>query len=344
MKNLTLILTMTCTVLSTITIAQDIHYSQYWMNNIQYNSSLAGGINGSVRATASYRNQWFSSVPYTTYSASVDTKTKPSRNGALGIGMFFFRDVAGDNRLVNSEGKVVVSSILDIADKQKVSIGVGGGFIQKNIERLNGSWNKQYINGAYDPNSPNFEAINTASSFKGDLSVGATYFYGQSEGSQEEQGPLQFTFGVSVNHLLSPSLGFYTFNNDRLYRNLILHGDAQIKLAETNITLVPGYLMQFQGPSSEIVLGSQYRYALNQSSDISGSKSEAYLNLGTHLRVKDAFITSVGFQFDNYNIGISYDWNINSAKRIGKTNGAFEINLLYQVLSNMRGAVNPSFR
>jgi type IX secretion system PorP/SprF family membrane protein len=332
MKQLTLIVTISCAFLST---AQDIHYSQFWMNNIQYNSSLAGGIDGSLRASASYKNQW----PFNTYSVSVDTKTKPSKNGSLGIGMFFFRDVAGDNRFASSEGKIVVSSLLNIAEKQKVSIGVGGGFIQKNLERMNGSWNEQYTNGSYDPSLPNYEAINTANSFKGDLSIGTTYFYGLSDADQTKQEPFQLTLGFSVNHLLTPSLQNYTFNEDRLYRNFILHGDAQIQLAKTNLTLIPAYFMQFQGPSSEIVLGSQYRYAFNQSSELSAAKKNTFLSLGTFLRLKDAFITSVGFQFDNYNVGISYDWNINTSKQVNGRSGAFEINLLYRMNSSIP---NPS--
>jgi hypothetical protein len=53
--------------------AQDIHFSQYWMNNIQYNSSLAGTMDGGMR-------------------------------------------------FVNSEGEIVISSVLNTPKKQKVSI------------------------------------------------------------------------------------------------------------------------------------------------------------------------------------------------------------------------------
>jgi type IX secretion system PorP/SprF family membrane protein len=313
--------------------AQDVHFSQFWVNNIQYNPSLAGGLDGNLRSSVSYRNQWFNSVPYKTYSASVDTKIKASKTASLGIGLFFFRDVAGENRFVNSEGKLVISSLINVADNQKISIGVGGGFIQKNIERLDGSWNSQYINGSYDPNSPSFEPITMANDVKGDLSIGASYIYGISDRRRKRQEPLRMTFGFSLNHLLAPTFDNYTFVGDRLYRNLIAHGEAQIDIVNTNLTFVPGYFMQFQGPSKEIVIGTQYRYAFSKGSKITGYKKESYMNLGAHLRFKDAFITSIGFQIGNYSIGFSYDWNINTAKQINRMNGALEFNLMYKLSS-----------
>lgn len=331
MKSITLIALMSCAFVSTLGIAQDIHYSQYWMNNIQYNPSLAGNIDGKLRANASYRNQWQESSPFTTYSTGVDTKFNASKNATIGFGGFFLSDIAGENRFVNNEGKLVLSSTLKIANKQKVSLGVGGGFIQKNVDWMNGLWNTQYQNGEYNSNLSNQENINTANSMKGDLSLGATYHYGLPQSNQMNPNPFQCTFGISVNHLLKPSFKYYAFSEDRLYRNVILHGEAQIQLANAHLSILPGYFIQFQGPSKEIVIGSQYRYAFGDVAKWREAKNVGFLNLGTHLRLNDAFITSIGLQFRDYIVGMSYDWNVSSYKRINQINGAFEINLNYQM-------------
>jgi type IX secretion system PorP/SprF family membrane protein len=302
-------------------------------------------MDGGMRASVSYRNQWFSTSPFTTYCASIDKKVNATKNAAIGVGMVFFRDIAGDNRFVNSEGKIVISSVLNILKKQKVSIGVGGGFLQKNIDQLNGTWNTQYIAGKYDPTAPSFESLNTANNIKGDISVGATYFYGLAGGNQRKQEPVQLTLGFGVNHLLAPSFKGFIFTGDKLSRNIVVHGEAKIKLIKSNSLLIPGYFMQFQGPFSEIVFGTQYRHSLKSASQVTGFKKSAYINLGAHVRFKDAFITSLGFQLDKYSIGMSYDWNVNTLRQINRVNGAFEINLLYQMNASRKDSFrNPSFR
>ncbi|MCB0688495.1 MAG: type IX secretion system membrane protein PorP/SprF, partial [Saprospiraceae bacterium] len=58
----------------------------------------------------------------------------------------------------------------------------------------------------------------------------------------------------------------------------------------------------------------------------------------------DAIILSTRFEYQNFGIGFSYDWNVSDLKSASNGNGAFELSLVYTMCgSENRGVYCPSF-
>ncbi len=66
--------------ISSLTFAQDIHFSQILNSSFLYNPGQVGMINGNHRGLLNYRTQWGSvAEPYKTYSFTYDTKVFKSK-------------------------------------------------------------------------------------------------------------------------------------------------------------------------------------------------------------------------------------------------------------------------
>ena len=126
------------------------------------------------------------------------------------------------------------------------------------------------------------------------------------------------------------NINWITVGSDALYRNFVAHAEFLIGISNTPWSLRPAIITQFQGPSHEILVGTQFRLMLKDASKITGFVKGAYLNIGTFLRVGDAFIPSVTFELDKYSIGMSYDLNISSLRSASKGAGGFEISFMFR--------------
>jgi hypothetical protein len=62
-------------VLSSVAVAQDIHLTQYYTNQLNLNPALGGMYEGEYRIVANYRNQWREiNTPLTTTMIAGDKK------------------------------------------------------------------------------------------------------------------------------------------------------------------------------------------------------------------------------------------------------------------------------
>ena len=135
--------------------------------------------------------------------------------------------------------------------------------------------------------------------------------------------------GLALFHLNKPKYSFYGNADEKLYVKVIGHVDAIIGIKNTNLALVPGFLYMGQGPSHEILPGCYFRYMLREESKFTGYVKGASIMVGTHLRIKDAFIPSIQLEVAEYTLGISYDMNVSGLKSATSGKGGFEISLRY---------------
>ena len=311
--------------------AQDVHSSQFWNSEIQFNPATAGIIPANFRASVFYRNQWASiGAKYQTYGANVDTRFETKGSASFGVGLDIYRDVAGDLNLGSTNAQLAFSTILDLDRYNKISIGVKGGMIQKGFDITNAHWNSQYTNGSYDGSKNSGESFNSVSEMKGDLSAGIVYAYSTTEGYMTANDQFNFKIGASINHILRPKFDWFYTGRDNLYRNLVLHADFLIGVKNSKLSLLPAVIAQFQGPSKELLIGSQYRIELKSASKITGFVKGSYFSLGTFYRLGDALITSMTFEIDHYSIGMSYDFNVSQLTPASNGNGGFEISFKFQ--------------
>lgn len=311
--------------------AQDVHFSQFWNNGIQYNPASAGVIPANFRASVFYRDQWSSiGAKYKTYGANVDARFETNGSASFGLGLDLYRDVAGDLDLGTTNIQIAFSTILSLNRHNKISLGVKGGIIQKGFDGSNAEWNSQYSGGVYDGSLGSGEVFNSVSEIKADLSAGVVYAYSTSESYMTANDKFNFKIGASYNHIIRPKFDWFYTGPDKMYGNLVLHADALIGVPNSKWSILPAIIVQFQGPSKEILFGSQYRIELKGASKVTGFVKGAYFSLGTFYRWGDAFIPSLTFEFDHYSIGLSYDFNTSQLRTATNGNGGFEISLKFR--------------
>ncbi len=311
--------------------SQDVHFSQYWNNSIQYNPANTGLIPANYRASTFYKNQWSSvNSPYKTIGLNFDTRLEPKGNTDIGVGLNVYKDIAGDNKLGTTHAQLALSSIMNLGRLIKVSVGVNGGIVQKGFDPSNATWGNQYVNGNYNSSAPTGETFINTSEIQGDLSVGACYYFSASESYSTANNNFSARAGISLNHILQPKYQWFESGPDQLYRNVVAHAEFIVGIPNTNFSLLPAVITQFQGPNKEIMFGTRYRITLKDASKVTGFIKGAYLHLGTFVRKGDAFIPSVLLEFDQYSIGASYDINTSPLRAASGGNGGFEISLMFR--------------
>lgn len=318
-------------VLAFIVSAQDIHFSQWWNNSLQYNPGMTGVIPANLRLSAGYRNQWASvASPYKTYVFNGDTRFDTKGSAAIGAGLSVFKDEAGDTKFGTTNIRLNLSGIVELDRHQKISLGLAGGFLQRSLDPNSLQWGNQYQGGQYNSALDPGEQINFDPGMKADVSAGIVYVYHSNERYMTANDQLNVKVGLAFNHINRPQHEWHAGSPDTLYRNVTAMGEVLVGVGNSRLSLVPSFLLHFQGPSKEIYVGTLFRYRLQEASKITGLVKGAYLSLGTHMRLGDAFVPSLMLEFDKYAIGFSYDYNISKLRAASQGNGGFELTLSFR--------------
>lgn len=308
-------------------VGQDVHFSQFWNTPIQINPAQTGLISGNLRLGLLHRNQWASIVsPYKTYSFNGDYKFETSGGTDIGAGLNVYNDVAGDTKMSTTNIQLSVSSILSIDNHNTISVGLIGGVIQKSMNPSDMMWSSQYQNGAYSSTNDAGETINMSPGMKADISAGLLYVYHTKDKTMSSNDGFRGKLGVSFNHINKPKTSWTENYTDTLHQNLIIHGDLSFGVANSKLSIIPGFLVMLQGPSKEIMAGSMFRYELKKASRVTGNVKGTYLSLGAYMRLGDAIIPALQLEYDKYTLGLSYDYTTSALQ-----SGGFEIALRFNM-------------
>lgn len=335
MKKLLLILSV---ILSCEVMSQDIHFSQFMNSSFLYNPGQTGLINGDHRALLSYKTQWGSiAAPYKTYSFAYDTRffKKSTNKTHLGAGLGVFKDVAGDTEFGTTSITLATSALMKLDNLNTLSVGLQGGVMQNSIND-NMRWGNQYDGNGYNENINSGE-VNTfdSSPFVGDFNAGVVWNYGTSESDIMSNDLFSMQAGLSVSHLSRQRIKITDFE-EKLYNRFTLHGKSFIGLKNSPYAVIPGFIWQKQGPSSELVLGTYFRTMLKNESRYTGIFKESAISLGIFYRVGDAFIPKLALEIMDFNLGVSYDYTASSLSQATGGNGGLEISLQYIIPVEMR--------
>lgn len=155
---------------------------------------------------------------------------------------------------------------------------------------------------------------------------------------------------------VSASAGLmYTYTSELMYVDFGVSGYRFIKmnrslLGDKNQTIEPRYTAHsfFSGALNEqtslmatgmhMMMGSQNVTYLGMGLSflISGESfvQSKVLNIGTYYNTHGILAPCIGYQFNNYEIGLSYDLNVSPLKSGAITNKAIELNLTYNMFSS----------
>jgi len=106
-----------------------------------------------------------------------------------------------------------------------------------------------------------------------------------------------------------------------------------LKLASKTrkVLVLPGMYFQRQGTSMEIYYGAYYKYKLSEGSTATGFTKPMALSLGLFNRFRDAMVTKIMFEYDQYAAGFAYDVNISSLNTVSNAKGGFELFLRFNM-------------
>lgn len=296
--------------------AQDTQFTQFYSSPMFIAPSYAGGVVGH-RAVANYRAQW-ASVPksYQTYSVSWDHNIASFKSG---VGVLAIRDVAGAGNLSNTRlGALYSYDITPLADIH-VRPGVGFYVQQLAIDFNRLTFFSQLVDGGGlgDVTQPG-----RTSSWDIDVSASVIVFGDNYWG------------GFTWDHMLRPNNTFYGDDGSRTaykfsfyggYR-FIMRGFLLTKVDES-ITLLFNY--RAQDIYKQLDLGlNWYRKPLTVGVWWRG------LFRGEMDQRVDALAFMVGYRFQAFSVGYSYDFTVS---RLGLgSGGSHEISLVYEFKSKAR--------
>jgi type IX secretion system PorP/SprF family membrane protein len=315
MKN---ILSILFIVLAFTSKAQDIHFSQYYMNPIYLNPALTGNFEGDWRFTGNQKSQWRSvSRPYNTFGLSAENKEQLLLPG-LYHAFNFYHDAAGDGDFKTIEFNITnaYEYFIDNDSVHSITAGLQIGLNHKNIDFAKLNFDSQFDGYTFDASLPSNEVFNLESFTNLNLAIGAIYKYKPTKRKE-------ITAGIGLFNMTTPNQSF--FGNQEIIRDkrIVIHAKATYPI-NFELDIQPGIFTQFQGKYKEIVLGANVRYLYL---DKKGEFIAPYA--GLWFRNKDAANVVLGAYYNDWIGGISYDINLSNLVPASNVRGGLEFSLQY---------------
>ncbi len=347
-------------VISFVSQAQDIHFSQFYMSPLNTNPALTGVMNCNTRLVANYRNQWagvLGANAYNTYSVSYDQKVAVGRTDYFGIGGSLWSDVAGSLDFGTTQGRLSFSYAKKMGGYRESShflvLGADAAISQRRLSQDATAqiWASEHDGqgGVLEGANPDIAGMLNYDFIYADLAVGLLWF---SIIDRENN----FYGGLALHHVNRPNVTFQTDNSASIQpigQRFTAHAGGQLWLSK-GLYVVPGFVFLKQNSQVELNLGTNLRFAVGNSrtSDQSWQVGAWYRLTNRYVEPtaaggessvqflhSDAFIMTARFDYDNFGLGFSYDLNISELRAASVGNGAFEFSLNYYICGPEKRAV-----
>jgi len=327
-KTISLVVTIYLLTISTNGFGQDIHFSQFYNSPLSVSPAFTGFFSGDWRVSNNYRTQWRSvAIPYNTISIGYDRKFNLFYQN-FGAGIYIINDNSGYANLTIN--KIYLSTAYHkLIGTNEIHIGFQPGFIFSNFNKDGLTFPDQY-----DPGTGNFNA--NLPSGENSLSDQINYIDINIGGAWNGQfGNWQPMAALSIFHLNNPKQSFISENNNLPLR-ITLYGGGQYPINE-KWTLQPHLIYMLHKNANEFLLGSNANMKIKSNSlKIKSIYGGLLYRDGFNFKM-DALIGIIGLKFKNFDIGISYDYNISHLKLATNGKGALEFSLIY---TNMASFIN----
>ncbi|MCX6272777.1 MAG: PorP/SprF family type IX secretion system membrane protein [Bacteroidetes bacterium] len=310
------------------TRCQDAQFSQVNNSSILLNPSLTGEFKNGIRIQLNYMDQWRGiTKPFQTIGFSYDMslKKKKDKTGFLGAGLTFLNDRAGSSQFRLNQVNLLLAYHAKISKYNYLSAGITGGFAQRTIDISQLQWNSQYDGNNFNPNLPSYESGNSKNISYLDFGAGLEWTYTMKEDYITANNKLIIHLGAAAFHVNKPDISFYSTTSDNLPLKIILHGNTQIGIANTNYSILPSFMFVKQGALKEIVFGGSIRKGLSDEFGIQGYYKGSAISIGSLYCSSGALIPYCTLEFANYVVGISYDVNISGLAHASSDKGGVEI-------------------
>jgi type IX secretion system PorP/SprF family membrane protein len=312
--------------------AQDIHFSQFWENEIFQNPALTGIFSGEYKAGMDYRSQWGSvATPFNTVMLAGETRILVNRNVGdyLSFGLAYTHDKAGTINFTSDQifPAICYNKALEDQHNSYLSVGFTAGYITRSVDMSLMTFSSQYVNGNYSAFNPTGENYVYKGLSNYDVGAGVSL-----NSSLDLQSRFNYYLGAAVYHINSPT---EIFNGgdvlSKLPMKVQFNGGIHLPLSEQfSFTTHLNYSMQ--RPYSELIFGGLITWRALQV----GLPSIFAFHFGLLARYQDAVIPTFKFDYKNTSLGFSYDINNSKLGTAAGGAGATEITLYVRGTYNHR--------
>lgn len=300
---LTLLSTLLLLISNSVQAQQPAQYSMFMLNKYQYNNAY-NGLDESLSLTGVFRKQWvgLSGAPLNVnFNAHL-----PIEYISSGVGLGFEYDVIGAYK--NLSVRASYSYILDFGKSGKLSLGLAGRFLQKNLDGTKLLTPDGDYESGINHNDPIVPVANESGT---SFSFDAAAYYKHKF----------FELGIAAINLTQPTLQFATDAQVRYNRAYFLNASGTIKLND-KFDLLPSFLLKtdFVKFQPELALLLKWNDTV-----FGGVAYRGYDVLST-----DAFVFIAGMQITpNLLLAYSYDLSIGSLNSYNS--GSHEVVLNYNL-------------
>tara|TARA_B100000508_G_scaffold141062_1_gene145790 strand:+ start:31997 stop:33016 length:1020 start_codon:yes stop_codon:yes gene_type:complete len=307
-------------------IAQDVHFTQFYLSPLTTNPALTGHTPADWRFTANHRNQWnIIGKPYSTTSLGFEQNFY-LYNEKFSGGLLYLHDQSGIVDL--KYDKIMLSGAYHKRyGKHQFHLGFQPGMVFKSINLNGSSLPEQYDRntGGYNSNLASSEPLLNENITFFDFNAGFNYTL--------KLKKLKTELGYSMFHLNKPNESFYGQENVLPVRNVLTIG-AEWNMTE-KLILYPHFLHMNQRKASEMLMGLNLMLLLEQNkAKATGAYVGVIIRNGLQ-RNTDAAIAIVGLKFKHLEVGFNYDFNISDLKYATQSRGAYEISIVYTGASSI---------
>ena len=305
--------------------AQDPHFSQYFTSPLTLNPANTGNFDGPSRLAMNFRNQWQGiGNPFITGTASFDTdlfkkKAKGGNKFSIGVLGLYDRTTAGkltSNYFGTSLGYHLYTNNSD-EKTSRLSIGFQTSLANRRLDFSKISFAEQFTSNGFDLSLPSNQNFGVSNISYVDFSTGLMYTETRDYGSMY--------VGASLYHITRPKESFLNDQSNRVPRRFTIHGGGTWQTG-VNSSIMGSAILMRQASLTQATLGLAY------SRQIGSQETDIRVLVGSWYRHKDAVIPYVGYIYNNFQLGVSYDVNISGLSSANSRYRSFEVSMIYMFL------------
>ncbi len=297
--------------LSSLLVAQDPQFSQYYASPLYLNPAFTGANKGH-RMNLNYRNQWPGAVTnsFVSYAFSYDHNWASMNSG---IGLFAIQDRAGTSALTYRNIGALYAYEARLTKHWSMRSGFHVSYTQKNVDYSRLLFNDQIYRGG----GPSFDASDYFNVTYLDYNAGILLYNEQA------------FFGVSMHHLTEPNESFIGLES-ALPRKLSVHGGYTFPLASryADRSIMPSFNYRKQGNFDQLDLGVYYTH----SPLVLGIwyRGIPFSILSSDYVNNDAIAILLGYSLENLPLRVGYSYDITTSGLFRKSGGSHEISLIFE--------------
>lgn len=322
-------------LVSTLSRAQDPHFTQYFATPQLLNPANIGFVPGKYRASLIHRDQWRGILDrsYTSSSANFDIElTSPfgvATKDRIGIGLSFLNDHVGLIDL-NTNSMILGLAFHKFLSKngnQYLRAGFQFSINQRNLTFSNLFFSDQF-DGVSAYNLGTLETLPENIRSYANLNLGLLY-------TADVNDNFAVNAGVAIHNLTSPDITFFDptvgdSSTAEIFQRFSFQLSTRMGIGQNGFALIPRVLYNIQGPYSRLNTGLNLRIPISDDNYYA-------VQLGGWLRMaqasenlaRESLIALVAFELKSFNLGFSYDMDLKEVSGTGIGHNAFEVSVSY---------------